>query len=256
MSSIETIQRFIRVGADPIVEGVSRVEDLKKFLKKRKPLNYVWISEDAIRMIQRIQYDCRTNQLVGFVQTLDKKTSLPIPFSYNKVSSLLYCYLVQPLEKNAPAFCLNMFGTDNSFTAEDSVKKWSYITKLLEDNGIIVLGYPSDGDPRLLKAMRSATNLGVSSSDGDLKIDGFHASYYSPILYIQDTVHLVIKFKTRLFKSSITIPIGNFLVLSSHLRLLLENFSRDKHLLTKRNLDGKDEMNLDSVPRISSRRVE
>lgn len=252
LPSISSIHRFIGISVNHIKEGVCRVNELKKFLENRNLPKYVWLSEDATGMVPKIQYDSRSNQLTGFVQSLDTESSMPVPDSFpaitikgmeehfknNKVSSYLYCYMIQPLQENCPSFCLNLFGTDNSFTAEDSLKRWKYITKLLADRNIIVVGFSSDGDPRLLKAMRIFTKLGQNSNlrkNINVKIDGFHAEYFPSHICIQDTVHLAVKFKTRLFKTSITLPIGDFLVSSTHLRILVETFSKDKHLLTKKD---------------------
>lgn len=269
LPSPATIHRFINTSAPKIIEGACRIEELKDFLLKRNLPKFVWVSEDATRMVSRIQYDSRTNQLVGFVQPLNENNSMPLTNSFkatsvkvmenhfrnNRVSSLLYCYIVQPMKKKSPSFCFNIFGTDNSFTAEDSVRRWSFITKLLEDNGIRVLGYSSDGDPRLLKAMRMMTNIGVTPRNESFKIDGFHAEYKPNQIFIQDTVHLVTKLKTRLFKISVTLPIGNYIISASHVKYLLYNFSKDKHLLTKKDIDGKDKMNFGAVLKISHERV-
>ena len=86
-------------------------------------------------------------------------------------------------------------------------------------------------------------------------IDGFHALFISEEVFTQDTVHIVAKLKTRLFKISVTLPIGNYIVSASHIRELLGRFTKDKHLLIKRNLDGKDKMNFDSVLKISAKKV-
>ena len=59
---------------------------------------------------------------------------------------------------------------------------------------------------------------GVADKSSKIKIDGFHASLFSSQFYMQDVVHLIVKLKTRLFKISVTLPIGNFIISASHLK--------------------------------------
>lgn len=40
------------------------------------------LSEDATRMIEKVQYDPNTNQLIGFVLPINSDNGLPIPFQF------------------------------------------------------------------------------------------------------------------------------------------------------------------------------
>lgn len=60
----------------------------------------------------------------------------------------------QPLENNDPCFYLCLYGTDNKFTSQDVLNRRKCICADLNDHDIKVSGIPSDGDSRLLKAMR------------------------------------------------------------------------------------------------------
>lgn len=80
----------------------------------------VHISEDATRIVGRVEYDAKTNQIIGFVLPIKANNGLPIPFSYpakssediiahfsgrNRISSFVNVLMAQPLG-NVPAFCL------------------------------------------------------------------------------------------------------------------------------------------------------
>lgn len=94
----------------------------------------------------------------------------------------------------ASPFCLSVFGTDNRFNFSDVIDRWHTMDKLARDVGIQILGYSSDGDTRLLKAMQIKTFL-----------------KHNPTMpyFVQDTVHIDTKLKTRLLKQGIVLPIGN-----------------------------------------------
>lgn len=177
LPSISAINKFINTSADKIIEGQCRIKELTKFLEDRNLPKIVCLSEDATRINGRIQYDSINDQIIGFVLPIDAN-SMPTSFFFKassikkiyeyfengKISTLLYTYMIQPLQTNCLSFCLNLFGTDNSFTAEDSIKRWKFITELLKKEGISILGFSSDGDPRLLKAIRIQTQIGKAES--------------------------------------------------------------------------------------------
>lgn len=50
-------------------------------------------------------------------------------------------------------------------------------------------------------------------------------------------------------------PLGNFVITVEHLHLLINNVSKDKHLLTKNDLLSKDKMNFNSVEKITNLKV-
>jgi len=89
------------------------------------------------------------------------------------------------------------------------------------DERITVLGYSSDGDTRLLKSMQSKTY--------NNKINLTQFSQF----FVQDTVHIGTKLRTRILKPGIDLPIGSYTVFITHLFQLTELYSKDKHLLTK-----------------------
>lgn len=70
--------------------------------------------------------------------------------------------------------------------------------------------------------------------------------------YIQDTVHILTKLRTRFLKEGVVLAIGNFKASVDHLFKLLANFSKDRHLLTKSDLKSEDKMNYQSAARMCS----
>lgn len=276
--TIQTLLKTINEETEPIIEGQFRINALKKFLEKRKLPMRIWLSEDATKITTRIQHDQKTNQMVGFV--LPTSASLPIPKSFlvtsmsdiqkafknQKQSNLLYVYMGQAIAKNSPFFCLCAFGTDNIFKAEDCMNRLRFIKKELGKIGIEVVGCSSDGDPRLLKAMRLFTRIGenpkrktldnnATVSEKILTLKYFKATYETAETYTQDTVHIVNKLRNRLMKLGVLLPLGYFLASSGHLKIILKNFGKDKHHLTLGDIKVLDKMNFRSTMKLCSPRV-
>lgn len=99
----------------------------------------VWLSEDATGIVSRVQFDVSTNQLVGLVLPINDMNGMPIPFSFpaNSVegietfmkeesSKLVYVVMAQPLVENVPAFILQIYGTNNRFTADMVSKRHKF----------------------------------------------------------------------------------------------------------------------------------
>ena len=80
-------------------------------------------------------------------------------FIDNQISKYAYVYMVQPLMVDCPSFCLMIIGTDNKFTAKGVLLRWQYIFGECSKRGIHVLSIGSDGDSRLLKAMKLSVYL-------------------------------------------------------------------------------------------------
>lgn len=72
----------------------------------------------------------------------------------NEIFTYIYTIMAQPIDANSPSFCVLLFGTTNSFTAKDILKRWAYMEKEFQEEGIEVVAICSDGDTRLLKAMK------------------------------------------------------------------------------------------------------
>ncbi|KAE8739183.1 hypothetical protein FOCC_FOCC015324 [Frankliniella occidentalis] len=241
-----------------IKEGEFRFQALKKFLNRRNLPLKIWLSEDGTHVTGRIQYCSKTNQIVGFVLPLDNN-GLPIIDSFpatsaeaiksyfdsNETSHVVYCIIDKPLVHESPSFCLAMFGTDNRFTSNDVVKRWAWMKREANKYGIEIKGMSSDGDEKLLKAMlyKSVTN---TSKEWPF----FECHLSQDIVFIQDTIHLVTKLKSRLIKPSIILdfPLEN-------IWLPVDIFWRDQHNLTACLLNPKDKMNFSAVQKLCDKKV-
>lgn len=137
LPSISSTDRFISKSDGYITEGVLRVYELKCYLKQRQLPNIVALSEDATRITGRIQYDSKSNEIIGFALPFDNVTGMPIPHSYqarsaeeilrhfsnaNSIANHVYVVMAQPLADVAP-FCLMVFGSDAKFTAENVINR-------------------------------------------------------------------------------------------------------------------------------------
>lgn len=273
LPSPTSISRYLQKNGQKMVEGELRCDQLKSYLYERNLPSTVWISEDATRITGKIQYDPSTNQLVGLVLPLNEH-GMPISYSFmarsakeiehyfseGKTASLVYAIMAQPIAEHSGPFCLSLFGTDNRFTSQEVTKRWKFILKELATFGITVLGFSSDGDPRLLKAMRTETRLGISQMCSALhsKLTSnwpWFIAIYTDNGFVQDIIHIATKLRNRLLKPSILLPFGNKLISVSHLKILINIVSKDKHLLSLSDIEPKDKMNFESANKISQEYV-
>jgi len=94
--------------------------------------------------------------------------------------------MAKALVDKAPSFCTCIYGTDNRFKYSDVIARWKVMTELAANVGIKILGFLSDGDTRLLKAMKIKNSMPNS-----------------PQSYVQDVVHIATKLRTRILKPGI-----------------------------------------------------
>ena len=62
--------------------------------------------------------------------------------------------------------------------------------------------------------------------------------------------HAVAKFKTRLIRSEKFLAIGTAIASASHLRCLMKEVGKDKHLLQRKDLNAQDKMNYKCCERL------
>lgn len=121
-----------------VVEGQLRCKELSEYLDKMKSVRSVWISEDATAIVSKVKYDPKTNQLIGILLPLNQGNGLPISFSFEAsnatiieqhlkqpYSKFVHVVMVHPLDERVPPFLLQMFGTNNNFTAVNVVQRWN-----------------------------------------------------------------------------------------------------------------------------------
>lgn len=71
LPSLTSVYRYMKSSASNIEEGQFRWKELEDYLKKHN-VQDVWLSEDATKITEKIQYNCKTNQLTGFVLPYDE----------------------------------------------------------------------------------------------------------------------------------------------------------------------------------------
>lgn len=227
----------------------------------------VSVGEDATRVISRIEYDSESDKLVGFVLPCDED-GLPICDSFMATASLAkyaFVYMVQPRTIEVPPFCLACIGTDNKFNAEMVMKRWQYIYDQLNQRGIHLVSIGADGDSRELKGMHVSAQLLSSCqvpTNPSFSIDKtsiphewnqwFAMKKPTLVVFVQNTVHVVVKLKRRLLKPSIVLPFGTYVAGVHHLRIVQQTFCKDQHGLRKKDINYKDKQNYDTVVRMTS----
>lgn len=155
LPSLVSTNRYIKSSNCDAIEGVLRCEELLKYLTERNLPLCVCLSEDATRIVGRIQYDSKTVQIIGFTSPIDKQTGLPKPQAFparnvimlfieildhfsagNTISNNVIVVMAQPLAK-APPFCLAIFGTDGKYTSTDVENRWKFVCR--RPNGTYVV---------------------------------------------------------------------------------------------------------------------
>lgn len=258
----------------PIHEGFFWFNELLNHLNVFKCPKIVSIHEDETCVIKKVQYHPDTDRLVGFVLLYDKN-GLPLSDSFlvttfesmqnffgnASVANYAFVYMVQPLTEKVPAFCFTCDGTDNKFNAELVQKRWHYIYSELEKLNIHVMNIGADGDSREIKVMQVSTQL-LSASSGSLlalspsssKINipsnwstWFFVKRPTSIAFIQDPIHVAVKFKSRLLRPLIILPLGKYVAGNHYLRIVHSTFSKDQHGLRERDISHKDKQNYEAV---------
>lgn len=242
------------------------VAGLKRYLTENGYPLVVTLAEDGTRVTPRAQYDERTNTLTGLVAPLDH-TGLPKPNYFdasdaqdmaNKLkscplASTAYVQLAVPLAPNAAPYVLMYMATNNGFTYVDVLKRWVHTIELLKEHGITVLGIASDGDPTLLKSMLSITQL---ADDPCAELGGrFVWSLAQRTLLYQDTTHSVNRIRSKLFNRKRALLIGRAVAHVTHLDVLVDKVSKDKHGLTYDDLHPTDLMSFEPTEKVMKETV-
>lgn len=130
---------YINKNKPIITEGELRIKDLNHYLECLNLEKYVWLSEDATGIVAKVEFDQKSNQMVGLVLPTDQVSGMPITYKYlalneeeihkiNKCAKSTHVYFVmaQPIMKNLPPFILQIFGNDNKFTTQNVLLRWKH----------------------------------------------------------------------------------------------------------------------------------
>lgn len=119
----------------------------------------------------------------------------------------------------------------------------------LNRHGIKLIGVSSDGDSRLLNAMKSVMKFGLTpESNLELLTDDF-------LVCVQDTIHEGTKMRNRLLNSSIVLYMGEEIVSVVHIQMLIEKVSKEVHGLVCSDILPEDRQNYGSCEKIMENRV-
>lgn len=279
--SLSSTNRYVQKMNCRVNEGILRCNELNLFLEYRNWPKIVSLSEDATRIVGRVQYDRKTNQVLGFVQPIAARNGMPIPFSFparnaheimqyfdgtKSESQLVNVIMAQPIGLEASyGFCLMLFSSDNKYTSDDVCNRWKFIIDTLKELDITVLNFSSDSDPRYNAAMRKLSHLGCDSNLfgqqkwyqlGDMKSISNLGEFDT--IFTQDTTHNGVKLRNLFLKTAKNdkkLPMGKYYIRQSHLKQLIDRFPKDMHNLTNSTLNPMDKQNFDSVKRICNNKV-
>ncbi|KAK3915297.1 tRNA 5-methylaminomethyl-2-thiouridine biosynthesis bifunctional protein MnmC [Frankliniella fusca] len=267
LPSKAALQPIMKEISSPLVEGEFRWKELSDYLDSHGLSREIWVGEDGTRIVARVEYDPSSNQIIGFapklnsqgcpeVKKFDASTAETIIsyFSNNLKSNYAYVIMAQPLSDVVPAFCLCVFGTNNKFSAGDVLRRWEYMKEKASSFNIILRGFSSDADTRLLCAMR-VQSFPESTNNPLIWYGWYVQDLDQEYSYIQDTVHIGTKMRTRFLKDSIILPMGNYVASPTHLRSIIEDISKLEHGLTNTDLKSADKMNFKAVLRMTDSRV-
>lgn len=124
--------------------------------------------------------------------------------------------------------------------------------KKLKEEDIEIVGFSSDGDTRLLKAM----NFRVITPLPTKSWKWYQADHLVKYLHIQDHIHIGTKLKSRLLKPSVILPLGKKCVVSSgHLIELIQTTSKDQHEICLTDINPSDKMNFRAVQKMCDKKV-
>lgn len=114
-----------------------------------------------------------------------------------------------------------------------------------------MLGISSDGDSRLLGAMKLKSNMKINPlNENELKIIGCNEN-----IFIQDPTHIGTKLRNRMLKASILLPFGKKIITVSHLKCLIETVPKDVHGLVTSDVLPEDRQNYRSLEKVMEDRV-
>lgn len=111
-------------------------------------------------------------------------------------------------------------------------------------------GFSSDGDSRLLNAMRHNTRF-----DSWMENNEWFGDSTKNICYFQDIIHVLTKLRNRLLKLTTNVLIGKKVASVSHLKILLNSVSKADHGLIYSDICPDDRQNYSSLDKIMASKV-
>lgn len=184
-----------------------------------------------------------------------KQNQLLMLLDILRISKLqIYC-MVQPMKDNAPSFMLCTFAQPN-FNYMACIKRINFIKAELAKERIEVLGWSSDGDPKLLKAMNKLTKMGNANNVPRIFANYINADLFHGIVCIQDECHICNKLKNRLFQKSNPVRMGYRCTANiTHLISIVQQKLGSQANIKRSDVENVDKMSSNQALKISSDKV-
>lgn len=199
------------------------IDNLLNYIETNNYPKKVVLCEDGTTVSPNPEYDPRCDSIRGLVAPIDENgmpkqncfkadsvEKFVNDLDHYAVGNYLYIILATPMAAGASPVCIFYMCSDNKFKHQTILKRWKFIKEQLAKVGIVVIGYSSDGDPRLLTAMtKDAQFLNSTSS--------IFGPYFNIIIEntpvsFQDFIHLVNKMRHSLLNPNKTMKLGMQLV--------------------------------------------
>ena len=275
---LSTLNKLISSADFTIKEGEFHFDKLRQY-SNPSDVQFGFASEDCTSVIRKIKYDVSTNSFIGWSTPLS--SGVPIPqhyqtdsfeelkkwFSKIKKAPLVNIHMFQPLPSihtTSPSpLLMSAYGVDNTFTANDILRRWIFIFESCIQKQIRIIGFStgrmrflsvpnhfvityqcknylllcfSDADSKYMRAMRLITGFFASLPNFSLhkhpnafninltsKWSWFYLRQEQLLLFLQDPTHLVTKWRNRLLSSKAQLCIGQRSITMEHLRHIIDS---------------------------------
>ena len=144
LPSFSSVKNYIYNSNDHLVEGQIRVKEFRKFLEERSYPFYVCISQDATACEPKAEFDSVNNVVVGLaaslnehgmpdVDLLEASSAKNVFQAFETMDKCRYIFVImaQPLCETATPFLVDMFSSNNKFSAADVKKRILFVVKQL-----------------------------------------------------------------------------------------------------------------------------
>lgn len=200
-----------------------------------------------------MEYNSHNNTIAGIVLPMDTFKGIPgkpikalnakiitKALKDHEKSSIMQFILAIPNVPNAKPFLFCMYGTTNRFTNINVATRFKFIQNGLKARGIKMLGYGSDGDPRMISAQKLMIKYGTFHHSFGYTFSG---DIYSEYQFNQDPLHIGKKMKNIIFDLGNDLVLGDYTANFGFFMILAKKY--DTHItgLTKTDLDYRDRMN-------------
>lgn len=248
---IRTVQNFMHKDLPPLLPNCFDFDGLKKFIFDRNLSTSVSLSGDAAKIVENVRYDSKTNTIVGLTSPFDEMTGIPqkdfhkadsAEHIYNSImtypkASMVECVIARPNTTNAPCFLLGYFYTDLSYTHEDKKHRIEYCYNELEKRELKMICEVTDGESISIASQKRFMRFGECFLAFGLTLA---VDYTSKIVSGQDPEHDMKKMKNTFYSNVLRVGEKNASI--AHLEILLKDFPKSQHGLTKTDLNVEDRM--------------